>query len=217
MRKNLDINLQLALRTLKKSFPGDRDAQEALTILEKKVNDLNSKDQLKATDEEPFPIPEDIKKKEKAYALFSDGACRGNPGPGAWASMAQDQSGKVLFEIFGVETATTNNQMEIQGAIEALLELKRILGQIEGEVFLFSDSKYVVEGIEQWVPTWKKRGWKKADNKVPENLEKWQKLDEIKNEISNLHFIWVRGHAGHPQNERCDQLANSALDEIDFI
>lgn len=217
----MDINLQLALKTLKKNFPGDRDAQMAISVLEKKINALTLNDTPKSTDEDPYPIPADIKIKERAYALFSDGACRGNPGPGSWASMGQDQSGKVLFEIFGVQERTTNNQMEIQGAIEALLELKRIIqssGQsLDCEVFLFSDSKYVVEGMELWVPGWKKRGWKKSDNKIPENLERWQKLDELKNEFPSLHFIWVRGHAGHPQNERCDQLANSALDEIDFI
>lgn len=215
----MDINLQLALKTLKKSFPKDRDAQTAISVLEKKINALV--DTPKSTDEDPYPIPADIKIKEKAYALFSDGACRGNPGPGSWACMGQDQTGKVLFELFGVLERTTNNQMEIQGALEALLELKRILESEnesqDCEIFLFSDSKYVVEGIELWVPNWKKRGWKKADNKVPENLERWQKLDELKSEFPHLHFIWVRGHAGHPQNERCDQLANSALDEIDFI
>ncbi len=217
MRKNLDINLQIALKTLKKRFPGDKDAQKALSVLEKKVNELAQRDQIGPTEEDPYPIPEDIKIKQKAYALFCDGACRGNPGPGAWASMAQDQSGQVLFEIFGVERKTTNNQMEIQAAIEALIELQRIIGVIDGEVFLFSDSKYVVEGMELWVSGWKSRGWKKSDNKIPENLERWQKLEELKSLFPNLHFIWVKGHAGHPQNERCDRLANAALDEIDLI
>lgn len=217
----MDINLQLALRTLKKVFPGDKDAQNALSVLEKKINAMTLEKTPKSTEDDLFPIPADIKLKNRAYALFCDGACRGNPGPGSWASMGQDQAGAVLFEIFGVQERTTNNQMEIQGAIEALSELKRIIESNEltfdCEVFLFSDSKYVVEGMESWVPGWKKRGWIKSDKKVPENLERWQKLDELKGYFPQLHFIWIKGHAGHPQNERCDQLANSALDEIDFI
>ena len=214
----MDTNLQLALNTLKKNFSGDREAQKALLLLEKKIKAQALDDEVIPTDEEPFPLPEDIKIKKKAFALFADGACRGNPGPGSWASMGQDQSGKVLFEVFGVENQTTNNQMEIQAAIEGLLELKRIIGSpLDCEIFLFSDSKYVVEGMEKWIPEWKKRGWKKADNKIPENLNRWQKLDEIKGFFPRLQFIWVKGHAGHPQNERCDQLANHALDEIDYI
>ena len=119
------------------------------------------------------------------FRLYTDGACRGNPGPGAWGVMAEDSQGKVLFENRGVEDNTTNNRMELQGAIEVLKQFQSYLKQsCVKEAFmiqLFSDSKYVVEGISQWVPNWKKKGWKKADKKVPENLDLWKELDHLNN------------------------------------
>ena len=90
-------------------------------------------------------------------------------------------------------------------------------GSLEvGAVFLYSDSKYVVDGIQKWVPGWKRRGWKKADNKAPENLDLWQELDVLVSKFDELQFKWVKGHSGHPQNEFCDQLANKSLDESGF-
>ncbi len=170
-----------------------------------------------------FSIPVQIRDKDHAYALFSDGACRGNPGPGAWGMMAQDSSGELIFESSGVEMATTNNRMELAGAISALELLIDYVQDMDMKVsdrststFLFSDSKYVVDGISKWVAGWKRRGWKKADNKVPENVEQWQTLEALREQFANLQFVWVKGHAGHPQNERCDRLANEALDEAGY-
>ena len=109
---------------------------------------------------------------------------------------------------------TTNNRMELEGALQALEALTREdTKALSKSVFLYSDSKYVVDGIEKWVPGWKKRGWKKADKKEPENLALWQELDTVVGKFKKLRFQWVKGHAGHPQNEYCDQLANQALDE----
>jgi len=153
-------------------------------------------------------------------ALYSDGACRGNPGPGGWGVLAQNNNGDVLFESCGFERDTTNNRMELSGAIESLRQLKNLYKeegrgeQVLGErILLYSDSKYVVDGIQKWVPGWKKRGWKKADKKTPENLDLWQDLDLLFSEFTNLEFRWVKGHSGHPQNERCDELVNIAIDQ----
>ncbi len=155
--------------------------------------------------------------KEHVFHLYSDGACRGNPGRGGWGILAEDSQGTVLFEDMGVDNRTTNNRMELQGAIEVLKQLQKYLKQTSvGEGFvvrLFSDSKYVVDGISKWVLGWKKKGWKKADKKVPDNLDLWKELDRLKGMFVNLQFIWVKGHNDHPQNERCDYLANKALDE----
>ena len=158
-----------------------------------------------------LPLPKEVKEKN-AIALFSDGACRGNPGAGAWGAMGQKDDGRILFEKSGVEDSTTNNKMELTGAIMALEELveRRIT---EKQVILYSDSKYVVNGIADWVFKWKKKGWKKADGKTPNNLALWQKLDNLRAKFSHIHFRWVEGHSGHPQNEFVDQLANHALDE----
>ncbi len=152
-----------------------------------------------------------------AYTVYSDGGCRGNPGPGAWGAMGQSPDGKVFFESSGFEFHTTNNRMELTGAIESLRSLENELEEqglgLDHPAFLYSDSKYVVDGISKWVPGWKARGWKKADKKTPENVELWQSFDEMAAKFSNLSFRWVKGHSGHPQNEHCDQLANKAMDE----
>lgn len=148
-------------------------------------------------------------------ALFSDGACRGNPGPGAWGFVAQTADSKILCEGSGYKAETTNNQMELAGAIEGINEVMRVSGMPARmlTVTLYTDSKYVVDGLNSWVDGWKRRGWKKADNKAPENLELWQNLDQLKSTLGNLNLKWVKGHAGHPQNEYCDKLANQVLDE----
>ena len=114
----------------------------------------------------PFPLPLEIKG-SNVFALFSDGACRGNPGPGGWGAMGQDSKGKVLFEIKGAEPSTTNNCMEMKGALKALDTLKSsIKNSNNTQVTLYSDSQYVVKGMNQWVKSWKARGWKKADKKL---------------------------------------------------
>jgi ribonuclease HI len=151
------------------------------------------------------------------FIAFSDGACRGNPGPGAWGSLVQRVDESVIYEGSGIEVNTTNNRMELQGAIEALKFICSFSEFNKSQsVVLVSDSKYVVDGMNQWVVGWKKRGWKKADKKTPENIEQWQELDRLKESFDSLIFQWVKGHAGHPQNEHCDQLANVALDEAGF-
>jgi ribonuclease HI len=165
-----------------------------------------------------FILPASMNGEVEAYAIFSDGACRGNPGPGAYGCFVQDTNGEVLFEKSEVFEETTNNRMELLGVIEGLTTLGKKLndnGKSIGDfkIVVVTDSKYVVDGTSKWMAGWKSRGWKKADKKAPENLEMWKKLDLLKERVgNNLILEWVKGHAGHPQNERCDQLANEALD-----
>ena len=167
---------------------------------------------------ELLPPPEEIAGDPLAIALFSDGGCRGNPGPGAYAYVIQDQSGAVLAEGVEFESYTTNNKMELSGPIKGLQEIKDLLPSIGKDSLLvkvkvMTDSKYVVDGMKSWVKGWKARGWKKADNKTPENLELWQKLDQVRDSFFDIDWVWVKGHGGHPQNEYCDQKANEAMDE----
>ncbi len=154
------------------------------------------------------------------FALFCDGGCRGNPGPGAWGALGQKVDGTVLFELTGLDVPTTNNKMELEGAIQAMQALRHYITQekIDGpiEIHLYSDSKYVVEGLDKWIIGWKARGWKKSDNKVPENMESWMRLDQITQGPFRPICHWVKGHDGHPQNEYCDQMINKALDEAGF-
>jgi len=142
----------------------------------------------------------------KRVEIYTDGACRGNPGPGGW--------GAVLIwgghekEIMGAERSTTNNRMELTAAIEALRALKRPC-----RVKLHTDSQYLRQGITDWINGWKSRGWKTADKKPVKNQELWQALDE---EVSRhqVEWKWVKAHAGDPENERADRLANRAIDEM---
>lgn len=215
----------MAKRSLKRSLNAIKEAVglgdsfdgklvDAFHLIEKKINELPEDAPVSALDEGSFPLPKELMELSEGYALFCDGACRGNPGPGAWGVLGQDVSGNVMFEASGVDVPTTNNKMELSGAIEALRNLENHLEQVPSSpVYLFSDSKYVLDGIKDWTPNWKKRGWKKADNKPPENLELWQQLDAIVLRYPNLHLVWVKGHSGHPQNEHVDRLANRALDE----
>ena len=164
-----------------------------------------------------FEVPDQVKGNPNAIVIFSDGACRGNPGPGAWGAIAQDHSHKILFELSQVADHTTNNKMELSGALEGMRYLIDYLQQHtrqagEVDLHVVTDSKYLVDGMNSWVAGWKRRGWKKADKKVPENIELWQGLDELKSRFNRVDFHWVKGHAGHPQNEYCDKLANEALD-----
>lgn len=206
--------LKKSLEKMKGLFAGNSKAQGALeTLLEELVSIEAS-----AEDSSGGEFSLDPKYKERYdWFGFSDGACRGNPGPGAWGSVIQRPNEEVIFEGSGVEVQTTNNRMELQGAIEVLkFLLNEGLYEDGQRVILYSDSKYVVDGLTKWVSGWKKRGWKKADKKVPENVEYWQELDHLAAQFSELKLHWVKGHAGHPQNEHCDQLANKALDEAGF-
>jgi ribonuclease HI len=168
-----------------------------------------------------FLLPDEMREQKSAYAVFADGACRGNPGPGAWGVMIQNASGEVILKSSGVDVPTTNNKMELEGVIhglDGLIEkwIEEGSSDSVSPVFVYSDSKYVTEGISSWVTGWKNRGWKKADGKEPENIELWKKLDTLKSRFEHITFLWVKGHAGHPQNEMCDRMCNQALDEAGF-
>lgn len=159
-------------------------------------------------------LDENWKKLKNTLFLFTDGACRGNPGPGAWAYVIQDHTEKVLFQESDVASQTTNNQMEMKSVIhglEKILEENPFSANLT--VYLSSDSQYVINGMTSWMDGWKKRGWKKADNKAPENVELWKRLDGLISKFNKIEYFWVKGHAGHPQNELCDEIANKALDE----
>jgi ribonuclease HI len=136
---------------------------------------------------------------------FTDGACRGNPGPGGWGVVLR--AGAREKEIWGGDPATTNNRMELTAAIEALRALKQPC-----RVALYTDSKYVRSGITEWVPAWRARGWRTTDRKPVKNQDLWQALAALA-ERHEVEWHWVRGHAGHPENERADALANRGVDE----
>ena len=144
------------------------------------------------------------------YLEISDG----NPGPGSYGYMIQKNDETVIDEGHGVSKLTTNNKMELTAVIEALKAVENSVTPMH-EVFIYTDSKYVVDGMKSWVAGWKRRGWKKADKKEPENLDLWKELDRL-SQICHSQFLWVKGHAGHPQNEYVDGLANKALDEAGF-
>ncbi len=138
--------------------------------------------------------------------IYTDGACRGNPGPGGWGVVLR-YKGKEK-ELYGGEAETTNNRMELTAAIKGLETLSR-----ECDVILTTDSRYVMDGITKWLVNWKKRGWKTADKKPVKNAELWQALEAVNNK-HRVKWEWVKGHAGHPENERADQLANRGIDEL---
>jgi ribonuclease HI len=181
-------------------------------------NAINSAKSEEVSNKGSLPAPVEIAGEPNTFALFSDGGCRGNPGPGAYAFVIQEHSGSIVGEGVEFSAYTTNNKMELSGPLKGLEELKGILPGIGKEplltkVKIITDSKYVVDGMKSWVQGWKNRGWKKADGKAPENLELWQDLDAIKNSFLAIDWVWVRGHVGHPQNEYCDKKANEVMDE----
>ena len=135
--------------------------------------------------------------------IYTDGACSGNPGPGGWGAILM--SGAHRKELSGGEAATTNNRMELMAAIAALEALKR-----PSDVELFTDSNYLKDGITKWIHGWKRNGWKTADRKPVKNAELWQRLDTARSG-HRIEWRWVKGHAGHPQNERADELARMAI------
>jgi ribonuclease HI len=142
--------------------------------------------------------------------LYCDGACLGNPGPGGWGFLLRVQTaeGRREKEASGAEAGTTNNRMELMAVIRGLEALSQPC-----LVALWSDSQYVVKGIQSWLKDWKRRGWKKADGKPVLNAELWQALD-VQLARHQVEARWVRGHAGHPENERVDRLANEAAHTI---
>ena len=140
---------------------------------------------------------------EKFVEIFTDGACSGNPGPGGWGAILRYQ--KIEKELSGYSPQTTNNRMELIAVVEALKALKEPC-----RVAVYSDSRYVKDGITSWIVSWKRNGWKTQSKKPVKNKDLWEALDEA----GRRHLIdwkWVKGHAGHPENERCDQLARDAI------
>ncbi len=149
-----------------------------------------------------------MSEEENAIEIYTDGACSGNPGPGGWGAVLI--KGKHRKEIKGGEAGTTNNRMELVAAIEALNALKFT----PSDVILYTDSNYVKGGITGWMETWKRNGWKTANKKPVKNEDLWRQLDEIEAQ-HNVEWRWVKGHAGHPENERADELARAGILTID--
>ena len=139
----------------------------------------------------------------KTVEIFTDGACSGNPGPGGWGAILRYNGTE--RELSGGEAETTNNRMELMAAIEALSALKQPC-----RVDLHTDSVYLRDGIRSWIHGWKRNGWKTAAKKPVKNAELWQALDEARDR-HDVHWHWIKGHAGHPENERADALARAAL------
>ena len=138
--------------------------------------------------------------------IFTDGACRGNPGPGGWGVILR--SGSYEKELFGGEQSTTNNRMELRAAIEGLAALKR-----PSRVTVTTDSQYVRQGITQWIEGWKRNQWRTSAKKPVKNQDLWQLLDELTSR-HEVTWEWVKGHSGHPDNELADALANRGIDEL---
>ncbi len=144
----------------------------------------------------------------KQVEVFTDGACRGNPGPGGWGALLR--YGESERELYGGEALTTNNRMELTAAIRALGALREPC-----HVDVYTDSQYVRDGVTQWMANWKRRGWRTADRKAVKNVELWQAL-EREAARHQVQWHWVRGHSGHEGNERADRLANRGIDELVF-
>jgi len=142
----------------------------------------------------------------KSVEVFTDGACRGNPGPGGWGVVLR--AGGHVKELSGGEPHTTNNRMELKAAIEALTALKQPC-----RVALFTDSTYVRSGITEWLPSWRARGWRTTDRKPVKNQDLWMALAELADR-HKVSWHWVKGHSGHPENDRADELANLGLDAM---
>ena len=140
---------------------------------------------------------------EPVVEIYADGACKGNPGPGGWGVLLR--SAGCEKEMCGGEAQTTNNRMELSAVIEGLMSLEK-----RSKVRVYTDSQYVQKGISEWIYNWKRRGWLTADKKPVKNVDLWQKLDKIARE-HDVQWHWVKGHAGHPENERADALANKGI------
>lgn len=143
---------------------------------------------------------------ETETEIFTDGACRGNPGPGGWGALLRHNGQEKT--LYGAEALTTNNRMELMAAIQALESLTRPC-----RVRLTTDSKYVMLGIQEWMANWKRRGWKTAARKPVKNVDLWQRLDQAR-DGHEVEWAWVKGHSGHTENELADELANKAIDEL---
>ncbi|WP_432695395.1 ribonuclease HI [Marinobacterium sp. YM272] len=142
----------------------------------------------------------------KEVEIYTDGACKGNPGPGGWGAVLR--SGGHEKELYGGAPDTTNNRMEMTAAIEALAALNQ-----RCKVKLTTDSQYLRKGITEWIDGWKRKGWKTASKQPVKNVELWQRLDKLVTQ-HDIEWHWVKGHSGHPENERADQLANKGVEEF---
>jgi ribonuclease HI len=142
----------------------------------------------------------------KVVTIYTDGACRGNPGPGGWGVLLE--SGDRQLTLYGGEDPTTNNRMELTAVIRALEALK-----MKCHIELYTDSKYVLQGITEWLPNWKKRNWLTASKKPVQNVDLWQALDKLVSQ-NEINWHWVKGHSGDRGNEIADQLANKGIDEL---
>ena len=151
-------------------------------------------------------IPAALATEGKTINIYTDGSCKGNPGPGGWGAILE--AGGREREMFGGEALTTNNRMELTAVIEALGALKRPC-----RVILHTDSQYVQKGITEWINGWKARGWRTAAKEPVKNVDLWKKLDEVVR-THHIDWIWVRGHAGHEGNERADALANKGVESL---
>ena len=140
---------------------------------------------------------------KSSITIYTDGACKGNPGEGGWGAYIEYNNEKV--KLYGYETETTNNRMEITAAIEALRYIK-----VKSNIILYTDSKYLMNGINTWIHDWKKNNWKTSSNKGVKNVDLWQIIDEL-NSNHSIKWSWVKGHSGNPGNEMADELANFAI------
>ena len=140
---------------------------------------------------------------DRVVEIYADGACKGNPGPGGWGVLLR--AGGREKEMCGGETPTTNNRMELTAVIEGLLSLPE-----RSKVRVYTDSQYVQKGISEWIHNWKRRGWLTADRKPVKNVDLWRRLDAVAGG-HQVEWFWVKGHAGHPENERADMLANRGI------
>ena len=140
---------------------------------------------------------------KSSITIYTDGACKGNPGEGGWGAYLEYNNEKV--KLYGYETDTTNNRMEITAAIEALRYIK-----VKSNIIIYTDSKYLMNGINTWIHDWKKNNWRTSSNKGVKNVDLWQIIDEL-NSNHSIKWIWVKGHSGNPGNEMADELANFAI------
>jgi ribonuclease HI len=213
MKKKHLRSLNTVQKWLKTEVPGNTAVDEAFMVIRTALDSLP--DEVESDGELPAPL--EISEEPQTLALYSDGGCRGNPGPGAFAFVVQTHAGEILTEGADYDSMTTNNKMELSGPLKGLEELLQILPEksrdpLLTKVKVMTDSKYVVDGMKTWVTGWKSRGWKKADKQEPENLDLWKALDQIREKFMVVEWMWVKGHAGHPQNEYCDKKANEVLD-----
>ena len=140
---------------------------------------------------------------KNSISIYTDGACKGNPGEGGWGAFIEYSDEKV--KLYGYEKDTTNNRMEIIAAIEALRFIK-----VQSDIIIYTDSKYLMNGINTWIHGWKKNNWKTSSNKDVKNIDLWKIIDEL-NSNHSIEWVWVKGHSGNPGNEMADELANFAI------